>query len=125
MPSPDPNAVEIGSLRWPVIIATRQQAADPDSAGILETIADTQTVRADVQPMGAMTFYAAEQVDTPVTHKIVIRWLDWIDTTCVIFRATKRLDGSVRHERFRIRRVMEIDGRKRFVRLDCELEHRD
>ena len=125
MPSPDPNAVEIGSLRWPVVIATRQQAADPDSAGILETIADTQTVRADVQPIGPMTFYAAEQIDTPVTHKIVIRWLDWIDTTCVIFRATQRLDGSVRHERFRIRRVMEIDGRKRFLRLDCELEKRE
>jgi SPP1 family predicted phage head-tail adaptor len=121
---PDPNAVRIGALRWRVVIATREQAADPDSAGILETIAKTQTVRADVQPIGPMTFYAAEQVDTPLTHRIIIRWLDWLDTTCVVFRSTKRADGSERIERFRVRRVLEIDGRKRFVHLDCELEQR-
>jgi hypothetical protein len=27
-------------------------------------------------------------------------------------------------ERFRVRRVMSIDGRQRFLRLDCELEKR-
>ena len=122
MTLPDPNAVPIGSLRWPLLIATRQQAADPNSAGILEKITDRQRVRGDVQPMGPMTFYAATQVDTPVTHKIFIRWLDWVDTTCVIFRSTIRKDRSNRLERFRIRRSMEVDGRKRFLRLDCELE---
>jgi hypothetical protein len=91
---PDPNAVRIGALRWLVVIATREQAADPDSAGILETIAKTQTVRADVQPIGPMTFYAAEQVDTPLTHQIVIRWLDWLDATCVVFRTNGRTAAS-------------------------------
>ena len=123
-PGPDPNAVRIGALRWQVVIATREQAADPNSAGILETIAAAQTVRADVQPIGPMTFYAAEQVDTPVTHRITIRWLDWIDTTHVIFRTTKRPDQSDMIERFRVRRVMSIDGRQRFLRMECELEQR-
>ena len=123
-PGPDPNAVRIGSLRWRVVIATREQAADPDSAGLRETIAKRQTVRADVQPIGTMTFYAAEQVNTPVTHRIVIRWLDWVDTTCIVFRITKRPDESEMVERFRVRRVMPIDGRQRFLRLDCELEKR-
>ena len=123
-PGPDPNAVRIGSLRWRVVIATREQAADPDSAGILERIAKKQTVSADVQPIGPMTFYAAEQVDRPVTHRIVIRWLDWVDTTCIVFRITKRPDESEMVERFRVRRVMPIDGRQRFLRLDCELEKR-
>jgi head-tail adaptor len=122
---PDPGAVPIGSLRWPVTIATREQAADPDGAGFVEMIALAQTVRADVQPIGAMTFYAAEQVDTPVTHRIVMRWLDWVDTSHVILRTTKRPDGSDMTERFRVRRVMAIDGRQRFLRLDCELERRD
>jgi len=122
--TPDPNAVSIGTLRWPVVIANRQQAADVNSAGILESFSLKQTVRADVQPIGPMTFYAASQVDTPITHKIFIRWLDWIDTTCVIFRATRRRDHTTRLERFRIRRVMEVDGRKRFLRCDCELEER-
>ena len=121
---PDPNAVRIGALRWRVEIATREQAADPDSPGFRETIAKMQTVRADVQPIGTMTFYAAEQVNTPVTHRIIIRWLDWVDTTHVIFRTTKRPDESEMVERFRVRRVMPIDGRQRFLWLDCELEKR-
>jgi head-tail adaptor len=119
---PDPNAVEIGSLRWPVVVATREQGADPNSAGILETIADAQTVRANVEPVGPMTFYGAVQVDTPVTHRITLRWLDYLSTNCVIFRTTTLPDGSKRLERFRVRRVIEIDGRKRFVRCECELE---
>ncbi len=123
-PGPDPNAVRIGSLRWRVTIATREQEPDPDSPGIVERLAKLQTVRADIQPIGTMTFYAAEQVDTPLTHKIVIRWLDWVDTTHVVFRVTKRPDGSDMVERFRVRRVMPIDGRQRFLRMDCELEQR-
>ena len=121
---PDPNAVRIGSLRWQVVIATREQYPDPDSPGIVERLADEQTVRADIQPIGAMTFYAAEQVDTPLTHRIVIRWLDWVDATHVVFRVTKRPDASSMIERFRVRRVMPIDGRQRFLRMDCELEQR-
>ena len=121
---PDPNAVRIGSLRWQVVIAARAQYPDPDSPGIIESLADEQTVRADIQPIGAMTFYAAEQVDTPLTHRIVIRWLDWVDATHVVFRVTKRPDGSNMIERFRVRRVMPLDGRQRFLRMDCELEQR-
>src|ERR1700722_16288544 len=97
---PDPNAVRIGSLGWRGIIATREQVADPDSPGFLETLAQIQTVRADIQPIGALTFYAAEQVETPVTHRIVIRWLDWIDTTHIIIRVTKRPDQTEMIERF-------------------------
>src|SRR4051794_8406014 len=121
---PDPNAVRIGSLHWRVVIATREQVADPDSPGFLETPAHMQTVRADIQPIGALTFYAAEQVETPVTHRIVILWLDWIDTTHVVIRVTKRSDQSEMIERFRVRRTMPIDGRQRFLRMDCELEQR-
>jgi hypothetical protein len=121
---PDPNAVEIGVLRWPVYIATRQQETDPDGPGFAESLAKTLLVHANIQPMGPMTFYAGMQVDTPVTHKIFLRWLDWIDTTCIIYRQTLRLDKSSRVEIFRIRRVMELDGRKRFIRLDCEQEMR-
>ncbi len=114
----------IGRLRWPVYIATRQQAPDPASPGFVESLANTTLVHANVQPMGPMTFYAGVQVDTPVTHKIFVRWLDWLDTTCIIYRQTVRPDRSTRIEIFRIRRVMELEGRKRFLRLDCEQEMR-
>ena len=120
----DPNTVRVGALRWPVVIANREQAADPDSAGILERLSREQSIRADVQPAGPMTFYVAEQVDTPVTHRITTRWLDLVDAACVIVRATRRPARTVMVERFRVRRVMPIDGRQRFLRMDCELEVR-
>lgn len=123
MASPDPGAVSIGSLRWPVTIATRTQAA-ADGGGLQETLTELQTVMADIQPTGALTFYSGVQVDTPITHKIRIRWLDWIDTTHVVIRNTTRLDGSTRQEMFRVRRVKEIDGRKRFAELEVEEEKR-
>ena len=116
------DEVRIGALRWPLLLAARDQRADPDSTGLVETYSREHTVLGDVQPIGGMTFYQAAQVDTPITHRIVIRWRDWIDTNCVIFRITSRYDGSQRKERFRIRRVYEIGGRKRFLRMDCELE---
>jgi hypothetical protein len=122
MAGPDPNAVAVGSLRWPIAIATRQQIPDPNSPGILDQIAKAHPTRADVQPVGPMTFYGAAQVDTPVTHRITLRWLDFVDTTCVIFRTTRRPNGTLKTELFRIRRLMDLDGRKRFLRAECELE---
>lgn len=120
--NPDPTQVEIGSLRWPVIVATREEYPDPSSAGILDKIDQIKPVRADIQPIGALTFYGAAQVDTPVTHRITMRWLDYLSTNSVIFRQTRLADGTPRTERFRVRRVMEVDGRKRFIRVDAELE---
>ena len=115
----------IGTLRWPVTIAQRTQTADSVSSGIAESYRDVMTVRADIQPIDAMTFYAGMQVDMRATHLITMRWLDWIDTTHVVTRATNRPDGSVRTEVFRIHRVLELAGRKRFVQLQAEQERRD
>jgi len=113
--------VPIGRLRWRVTIATRAQAPAPDG-GIAETYTRLQTVRADVQPIGALTFWGAQQTDTPVTHRIALRWLDGIDNTQAILRDTIRADQSVRTEVFRIRRVQELNGRKRFLAIEAELE---
>ena len=123
MAGPDPRRIEIGKLRWPVIIARRNQVA-ASTGGMQETLTDIITVRADIQPVGPMTFYGAAQIDTPVTHKVRLRWLDWIDTTHVIIRDSQRPDGTTRREVFRIRRIMEVDGRKRFLELDVEQEKR-
>ena len=120
---PDRGAVAVGDLRWPVTIAQRNQAPST-LGGIVETLDNIMSVRAAVEPTGALTFYSGVQVDTPVTHRITIRWLDWIGTNHVILRNTNRPDGSVRKEIFRVRRVMEIDGRKRFALLECEQESR-
>jgi head-tail adaptor len=123
MANPDPKRVEIGSLRWVVTIAKRTQSPGT-TGGMIEALSDIITVRADVQPVGPMVFYGAAQTDTPITHKISIRWLDFIDTTHVLYRDVIRQDRTTRREVFRIRRMMEVDGRQRFLSLECEMERR-
>jgi hypothetical protein len=105
------------------VIATREQTAS-GTATISETPTDLMAVMADVQPIGPMTYLAGQQTDRPITHKIRLRWLDWIDETHIIVRRSTRLDGSVRTETFRVRRVKEVDGRKRFLEIEAELEMR-
>lgn len=119
-----PRNPPIGTLRWPVIIAQRGQAPDPNSTGIIETFNDVLEVHADIQPIGGVTYYAGMQVDVTITHTVTIRFIDWLDTTHVVFRRRTRPDGSVREEMYRIRRIREIEGRLRFMDLDCELEKR-
>lgn len=115
--------IEVGTLRWQVQICTRVQAPAPGGTGIVETLSVVAIVHADIQPIGALAFWGSTQVDTPVTHRIVIRWQDYLDNTLVIVRQATRPDaGSTRTETFRIRRVKEIGGRKRFVEIEAELE---
>jgi head-tail adaptor len=116
------NSNGIGSLRWLVTLYRRLQAPGPDSA-ITETFVPLATVHADIQPTYATTHYASAQVDTPITHLIRLRWLDYVENVVIVIRGTTRLnDGSIRTELFRVRRVKEVAGRKRFVELECELE---
>lgn len=124
MANPDFGRVEIGSLRWLVTVATRVQVPDISSPRIVETLANLLKVRANIEPIGAMTFLAGQQTDRPITHRIRMRWLDWIDETCIVIRTTVRADRTTRIEVFRVRRIKEIDGRKRFIEIEAELERR-
>ena len=119
----DEIKVRVGALRWPVIVARRRQNFDAAGGiGIFEDLVEIETVYAEVVPIAALTFYGAEAVDTPVTHRITTRWLGYIDDTNVIVRDTNLPDGQVRHEVFRVRRVKELNGRKRFSSIDAEIE---
>lgn len=113
----------IGSLRWPVVIAARRNEPT-DGGGLDDEFVDVLEVHADIRPMGPMTFRLGVQTDKPVTHRVIIRWLDWVDTNHVILRRTKRPDGTTRSELFRIRRLAEHEGRKRFLEIEAEQEER-
>ncbi len=114
----------IGSLRWPVRIARRVQTPD-SGVSINEDLVYLLQVHADIRSIGPMTFLAGAQTDRPITHRIYIRWLDWIDMRNVIVRQTLRLDQTARLEIFRIRKISEFEGRKRFLEILAELEHRE
>jgi hypothetical protein len=117
--------IRIGQLRWPVRLIRRMQTAQPaPGAGITEAAVDPVIMHADIQPLGPMVFYGALNADPdkPVTHRIIMRWTDYVDYTHAIERVTSRHDGSQRVETYRVRRMYEIEGRKRFVCLECQLE---
>jgi hypothetical protein len=120
---PEDERVRVGRLRWPILIATREQTPEAAGVGIVEAFPAMASVRADVQPVGAMTYWGSMQTDSPgITHRIFIRWRDALDNTTVIFRTSLRNDGTLRWERFRVRRCKELGGRKRFLCIECELE---
>jgi hypothetical protein len=112
----------IGALRWQVTLYRRDQMPGPGNA-ISENLVALATVHADIQPTYPSTFYLGVQVDTPVTHLIRVRWFDYVETTNVIMRTTTRpSDTTNRTELYRVRRVKELAGRKRFVEIEVELE---
>jgi len=124
---PDDERVRIGRLKWPVLIARRDQLPEAAGVGILELFPTMQQVRADVQPVGTAAFWGSMQVDSGITHRIYMRWFDAISNEHVIFRTTKVNSSTtklpvLRWERFRIRRWKELGGRKRFVCVEVELE---
>jgi head-tail adaptor len=117
-----PSPIGIGSLRWLVTLYRRDQVPAADLA-LQETLVPIDTVHADIQPTYASTFYQSTQVDTPITHMINVRWFDYPSTIDVVARSTTRPDGTQRTELYRVRRTKEVAGRKRFLQMECELEH--
>lgn len=117
----DSGDYNIGRLRWRVTIARRRQSPAPDNT-IAERYEPLARASADIQPLGGLTFWTSAQTETPVTHHIVLRWVDYLDNTHVVLRTSQRPDGELRSEVFRVRRVSDMDGRKRFTVLDVELE---
>lgn len=112
----------IGSLRWLVTLFRRDQMPGPDGA-VSERFHRLAKVHADIQPTYPSTFYLSAQIEGPITHMIRLRWQDYPETTNVITRTTRRpSDDSLRAEIFRVRRVKEVGGRKRFVEIEAEFE---
>lgn len=101
----------------------RRDQVPADDLALQESLVRIAVVHADVQPTYPSTFYQSTQVDSPITHMINVRWQDYPPTIDVVTRVTKRHDGTLRGELFRVRRTKEVGGRKRFLQMECELEH--
>lgn len=121
MPDFNTKECEVGKLRWLVTLAYRTETPDL-TTGLTESYTAVDEVHCNIVPINSMTFIGAEQIDSPFTHKIYLRWKDYPQGYDVIIRQTLRPDDTARYEIFRIRRVMEIGGRKRFICCEAELE---
>ncbi|MCO6414811.1 head-tail adaptor protein [Siccirubricoccus sp. KC 17139] len=81
------------------------------------------TPNASIKPVGTMAYIQGQQIDVnSITHRIIVRWRDGLDQFYVIRRDIPLPDGSTRQELYRIHRVSEMDGRRRFLTIDAELE---
>jgi head-tail adaptor len=116
------GGVRIGRLRWLVTFVTRQQTPQVGGTGIDETPVQPRLVHAEITSVTDATFWGAAQTETPITHAITMRWQDYPDQTIAVVRSTNLPGGGVRTETFRVRKVSELGGRKRYVRLLCQLE---
>jgi len=112
----------IGTLRWLVTLCRRDQAPADDLA-LRETLVPLARVHADIQPSYASTFFQSTQVDSPITHVISIRWQNYPTRADVVVRAMMLPDGSRQMEIYAVRRTKQVGGRKRFLQMECELEH--
>lgn len=118
-----PSSNGIGALRWQVNLCQRVQAPSSTTTAISEDFIVLATVHADIQATYPSTFYLATQVDTPITHMIRMRWNNYLEQTNIVTRTTILPDdGTNRTEIFRVRRVKEIAGRKRFIEIEAEFE---
>ncbi len=118
------DAIRVGDLRWPLWLVTRVQTADPSGTDIIETATNGRLVHAAVEPITALEVWnGTREAPYQTTHIITTRWLDYIDNTRAFVRQTVRpTDGATRTEVFRVQRVTEVGGRKRFSRCECRVE---
>jgi hypothetical protein len=117
------NDTAIGSLKWTVSLFERREEP-AEGGGTVDVLIPLGETHADIQQLQPITSYGGMQIDTPQpTHVIRLRWLDYVEMTNIIMRSTESpIDGTTRTETFRVRRVLEVGGRKRFARIECELE---
>lgn len=106
--------MDIGNLRSRVKIQTFEEEQQENTAKTLKTWTTIKTVWANVAPVkGYVTFDTKQIGEGGVTHKIIIRYQPFITTEHWILLESRR---------YRIRSVRDIEERKRYLELLCEVE---
>src|SRR5258708_38677894 len=70
--------VTVGDVRWRVTLARREDRPD-DFPGVTRTIIPICEVFADIEPVGAQVFFNGQQLATPITHRVFMRWRGYDD----------------------------------------------
>jgi hypothetical protein len=128
--------VRIGALRYIVTLYRRHDIPDPapGATGVIEVLEDPIEFFADIVPTGPIVYFNSinamsgpGQIDRAITHRVFCRWftppnMATVDLTYLIERIMETPDGKTRKERFRVWRVMELEGRNRFLQFDVMQE---
>ena len=100
----------IGARRHRVVIETRTDTGQT-GGGVSSSWATLATVWASVQPLKGMERLHAQQLESPVTHKVTIHYRSDVTTK-------HRLTWGSRT--FNIRSVVDVDERRRATEMICE-----
>jgi hypothetical protein len=75
-------------------------------------------VWARIEPTGAALFYGMQQVEAGVTHRLVTWRSERINALEI--GAAHVVDHNGTQTRYRVRRVVDVNGRQDFVLIDLE-----
>lgn len=103
--------VEIGELRERVTIQAPGPPVDDGGGGVTVFWTDLATVWAAIRPVSNVERYYAQQVEASTTHEIFIRWRGDVKNAMRVLHR-----GAV----YDIKSVLDLDGRHRFLKLQCE-----
>jgi len=103
-------------------VVRRNQVPSATSSGITEVYQVMFHTHADIQDTGTALFWGGTDVDTSFSHWITMRWHGYLDQTYAVQRVLTLPDDTSRTETYRVRRMREIGGRKRFVLIEAEME---
>lgn len=103
--------MEIGRLSHRIVIANYYENMIPNSSANYKYFEEVYTVWAKIQDNGGTVYFNNAQVGANITHKIFIRYQDYITTENWII-----WQGRL----FRIRATTDIWERHRWLSLDCE-----
>jgi len=114
----------IGMLRSPVTLCNPLMVPDPSGPGMLTTFVDQRQIYSSIEPVSMVPFLLGQQTDlNQITHRVTCRWQDFevANKFAQIFRDRYRPDGSTYTEVYKIHRVLEVEGRQRFLEIEVEL----
>jgi SPP1 family predicted phage head-tail adaptor len=98
--------MQIGKLRHRVTIQAQASPVPRNATGEPEpSYTDVDTVWAAIEPASGREFYAAEQVNAEVSHKVTIRYYDGLTTDHRLKFGTRIFDINV------VRKISEVSAR--------------
>jgi SPP1 family predicted phage head-tail adaptor len=110
--------MRIGRLRHRVTLQRRTGAANAFNEPT-DTWTDIATVSAGVEPISGREYFAAQQVQSEVSHRVTIRYLAGVNPKDRIVWTDPATDVA---RYFDIRAVLDRDERHREMQLMC-VEH--
>ena len=93
--------MDIGRMRHRVILQSKTSTQDETGAAI-ETWATERTVWGDISPLNSREYWSAQQVQSDVTHRVILRYYSGLRTDWRIKYGTRIFD---------IRSVINVDER--------------